>query len=264
MKRNSSWIFSNRFSPVYSKTEDGGDTGGGSGDGENGNEIDLSSPEVKSAIASEVAKQVTGLKNKNDELLGRQRELKDQLSKFEGMDADNIKKILAQFESDEEAKLIADGNYDEVISRRMGRFTADKEREVDEWKTKAEKAIAFADKFKSTVLADQVKDAALGAGGSAEALKGFELMAKEVFKINDDGEAVAMDGDQVLYGKDGKNPLSLNEWAESLREKAPYLFPKGSGSGAQGGGAGGSTKSYSDCKTKEEKAEWLKAKYSNK
>ncbi len=45
-----------------------------------------------------------------------------------------------------------------------------------------------------------------------------------------------MNGDEVVLGKDGKTPLTPIEWAESLRETAPHLWPKAQGSNAPGGG----------------------------
>ena len=48
-----------------------------------------------------------------------------------------------------------------------------------------------------------------------------------------------------VFGKDGKTPLTPVEWAESLKETAPHLFPRAEGSGAGGhkpGGGGGSLK----------------------
>jgi len=45
--------------------------------------------------------------------------------------------------------------------------------------------------------------------------------------------AVDANGD-ILFGKDGKTPLSPEEWADSLKETAPHLFPRAEGTGAGG------------------------------
>jgi hypothetical protein len=73
------------------------------------------------------------------------------------------------------------------------------------------------------------------------------LRAGSVWRLNDDGEPVAVNGDEVILGKDGKTPLSPMEWAESLRETAPHLWPKAQGTNAPGSGPGprGNTKTAS-------------------
>jgi hypothetical protein len=44
---------------------------------------------------------------------------------------------------------------------------------------------------------------------------------------------VGMDSEgNVIMGKDGVTPLSVNEWVTSLRESAPHLFKSASGTNA--------------------------------
>ncbi|MGB0298107.1 MAG: hypothetical protein ACPGC3_01485 [Paracoccaceae bacterium] len=44
-----------------------------------------------------------------------------------------------------------------------------------------------------------------------------------------------MQGDQVVYGRKGTGPMSMDEWFGSLEEQAPHLFKSSSGGGASGG-----------------------------
>ncbi|MBL1494686.1 hypothetical protein ELD59_30265, partial [Klebsiella pneumoniae] len=101
-------------------------------------------------------------------------------------------------------------------------------------------------KFRDRVLGDAIRSAALKAGALPEASDDLILRAKGTFQLNDEGEAVAVDANgDVLFGKDGKTPLTPVEWAESLKETAPHLFPRAEGSGAGGhkpAGGGGSLK----------------------
>ncbi len=71
------------------------------------------------------------------------------------------------------------------------------------------------------------------------------LRARSVFQLSEDGQAVAMADGEIVYGKDGKTPLSPLEWAEGLRESAPHLWPRAQGAGAVGdkGGKGGKKRS---------------------
>lgn len=103
----------------------------------------------------------------------------------------------------------------------------------------AEKAGSFATKFQGKVLGDAVRGAALEAGTLTEATHDINLRAKGVFSPNAEGEAVALDEEgSPILGKDGKTPLTPLEWAESLRESAPHLWLRASGTNAPSGGYG--------------------------
>ncbi|MGR7566062.1 hypothetical protein ACU6YQ_24595, partial [Klebsiella aerogenes] len=86
---------------------DGGGSGGGAP------EI---TPEIQKLIDEQVNAQVSGLKNKNSELLGKLKESTESLKRFDGIDPDAVKTILQRFSDDEEAQLIAGGKIDEVLN----------------------------------------------------------------------------------------------------------------------------------------------------
>ena len=141
--------------------------------------------------------------------------------------------MLKRFENDEEAKLIADGKIDEVLNKRTERLRGDFDKKLKEANSKAEKAEAFANKFRARVLGDEIRSAAGKAGALTSAQEDLILRAKGIFQINDEGQAVAVDEDgNPIMGKDGRTPLSPIEWIESLKESAPHLFPAASGTGA--------------------------------
>jgi hypothetical protein len=61
-----------------------------------------------------------------------------------------------------------------------------------------------------------------------------------VFSLDDDGNVVPRDGEgKLLYGTDGKAPLTMDEWAQSQLLEAAYLFEPNSGGGGFGGDKGG-------------------------
>lgn len=222
----------------YYAPESGGEGGGGGG-------IEIT-PEIQKLIDERVTSEVTGLKTKNSELLGTIKQQKENLSRFEGIDPDSVRGILQRFSDDEEAKLIAAGKIDEVLDKRTERMRADVDKKIKAANERAEKAEAFSNKFRDRVLGDAIRAAAAKTGALPEASDDLILRAKGTFQLNDEGEAVAVDANgDVLFGKDGKTPLSPLEWAESLKETAPHLFPRAEGTGAGGhkpGGGGGSLK----------------------
>jgi hypothetical protein len=214
----------------YSEAKEGGDAGGGA----------TITPEVQALIDKAVAENTQGLKNKNNELLGKQKALSEKLKQFEGIDPDAVKTILQRFSDDEEAKLISAGKIDEVLNKRTERFRSEFDKKLKAEQERADSAQKKAEKYSSIVLSNKMTNAALKAGALPEALEDISLRAKGMFVLSDDGEAVAVGQDgEPLLGKDGKTPLSPQEWVESLKDNAPHLFPRAEGTGSGGHKSGG-------------------------
>ncbi|MCP6695866.1 hypothetical protein [Pseudomonas donghuensis] len=198
-----------------------------------------------------VDKEVSGLKSKNTELLGANRTFKSELEtlkgQFDGLDIEAVKGLLTKVGQDEETKLIAEGKLDEVINRRTERLRSDLDKQVKAANERADKAEAFAAKYSDKVLADSIRAAAIKAGALPEAAEDIILRARGTFKLSEDGEPVATDrAGEVVYGKDGKTPLSPLEWAESLRETATHLWPRAQGAGPTGDNGGKATKKWGE------------------
>ena len=210
---------------------------------------------LKAALSGDVQKyldsEVSGLKAKNQELIGSNKTIKTELDKlkgqFDGLDIDAVKGLLAKAGQDEETKLSAEGKLDEVISRRTERLRTDLDKQVKAANERADKAEAFAAKYSDKVLADSIRAAAIKAGALPEAAEDIILRARGTFKLSEDGEPVATDrAGEVVYGKDGKTPLSPLEWAESLRETASHLWPRAQGAGQTGDNGGKATKKWGE------------------
>lgn len=189
------------------------------------------------AIQAAVDAAVAGLKAKNSELLGKLKTAGDDLKRFDGIDPDAVRTILSKFASDEEAALIAKGEIETVLTKRTERMQADNAKAVKAEKEARERAEAKSSKLSAKALAGLLIEAATGA--LPEAKDDIIARGSPIWRLNDDGNAVAMNGEEVVFGKDGKTPLSPKEWADSLRETAPHLWPKAQGSGAPGSGAPG-------------------------
>lgn len=197
-------------------------------------------PEMQAVIDAEVA----GLKTKNAELIRANKDLRTKhdalAAQFEGVDMDAMKTLLANASKDDEAKLIAAGKMDEVVSRRTERMRT----ELEGRASAAEKrASAMMDR----ALADAVRGAAAAVGALPEASEDFVLRSRGAFKFTDDGDVVVIDREgQTVYGKDGKTPLTPKEWAETLRASAPHLWPRATGTGAAGNSGGQAAKKFSE------------------
>jgi hypothetical protein len=206
---------------------------------------------------------VAGLKAKNTQLMGTVKSTKSELdrlkSQFEGLDIDSVKALLTKAATDEETRLLAEGKIDEVLNARTERMRTSFERNLSAEKERADRAEAFANRFRDKVLADCIRTAAQKVGALPEAFEDIVLRARGTFTLNEEGEAVAVDKDgQAILGSDGKTPLSPLEWAESLREIAPHLWPKATGAGETGDrGTKGAVKKRSEM-TASEKAAFVK------
>lgn len=213
----------------------GGGGGGGGGDDPWKNIPAELKPTIEGLITKAVETQVTGLKTKNGELIAKEKQLKADLAKFEGIDPEAVRAILQRFADDEEAGLIKAGKLDEVLAKRTDRLKADMQKQLDAKDQAAAKLKAKADRLADRALAEAIMKASTKAGALPEALEDMVLRAKGAgWTIDDEGNPVARNGEDVVFGKDGKTPLTPDEWAASLRESAPHLWPKAAGSGAQG------------------------------
>lgn len=210
---------------------------GEGGEGGGGNAI---TPEVQAIIDSKVNEAVTGLKAKNTELLGKLKDVSSNLQRFDGIDPDAVRAILSKFASDEEAGLIAKGDIDTVLKNRTERMQSEFEKQIKGRDDAINQLHAKAAKLAAGKVSGALTQAASKAGALPEAMEDIVLRGQgQGWNINDDGEVVALREGAVVLGKDGKTPLSPQEWAESLRETAPHLWPKAQGTGATGATGGG-------------------------
>lgn len=213
------------------------------------NKVDLNNPEIQEAIKNAVDEQVKGLKAKNDELLGKNKDLNTELSgikkQLEGVDLTAVKDLLSKANMDEESKLIAEGKIDEVIQKRTEKMKQDHDKQLQAETDRANKAEAYANQFKQSVVKGQIAQAFSSVGGLSEATDDVTALALSQFALDEKGNAVMINTNgETIIGKDGSTPLSPKEWVESLRETKSYFFPKAQGSGAPGSGT--STKKWSD------------------
>jgi hypothetical protein len=193
---------------------------------------------LKSALAAERTARETA-----------ERTAKETAKRFEGLDPDEIRKILEKMGSDEERQLLKDGKIDQVVEKRMAKAAQAAEKRLKEAQAETEAAKGRAAKFEQRVLDNHIRAAATKAGLHPNAIEDALFRARTIFKVNEDGDAFQLgtDGKPVL-GKDGKSPYAPAEWLDGMKESAPHWFPAGnSGGGAPGdknkpgGGAGQKT-----------------------
>ncbi len=194
--------------------------------------------DAAAAIQKAVDAAVTGLKAKNSELLGKLKEQDAKLKEFDGIDPVAVTAMIKRFADDEEAGLLKAGKFDDVVNKRTQRMQDEHAKTLKAEQDARTRAEGKASKLAARTLAGAIRDAAVKAGALPEAMEDIVLRAGPTWRLNDDGDPVAMNGDEVTLGKDGQTRLTPTEWAESLRETAPHLWPKAQGTNAPGSGSG--------------------------
>lgn len=208
-------------------------------------------PEVQALIDAQVAQQVAGLKTKNGELIAANKEIRAKFEgvskQLEGFDIEAVKGLLNKTAQDEDLKLVAEGKTEELVTRRTERLRAEYDKKLQAEAERANAAEKLSATLRERAVADAVRSAANKAGALPEASDDFVFRSRGLFSFNDEGDVVALDKDgQVIYGRDGKSPMSPAEWADSIRDTAPHLFPRAVGAGATGNSGGKATKSFND------------------
>jgi hypothetical protein len=191
-----------------------------------------------------VVEDVSGLKSALEkERIAREKAekaRKDFEKRFEGIDPEKTRELMAQFEDADEAKLIAQGKagIEALILKRTEKMRTEYEKKLTEAGDKINGSLEVASTYMDRVLDNHVRAAAMSVGVHAPAVEDILLRARSIFSLSDEGKAVQFDedGETVILGKDGKTPFTVTEWLDTMRESAPHWFPVNS----SGGGAHGS------------------------
>lgn len=184
---------------------------------------------------------VKGLKAKNDELLGKNKEFQTKIAAFNGLDPERAKALLETMDHDEDLRLFADGKKAVVIDKYTERMRTAHTTELEAERTRTQEETNRANAYRGAVLDNHIRSVTsdLHKGAVEDAL----LLARQIFSLDAKGNAVKLDAEgRPELGKDGKTPFSPAEWMEMQRELKPHWFPastSGSGSaGANGTGSG--------------------------
>ena len=169
-------------------------------------------------------------REKLDEFRNTNIDLLRKLDGFKGVDPAKYNQLLAIEKKLTDKELVEAGKVDEVVSSRIQSMKTEHEGIVTDLNGK----LAVSTRQLESLLIDSaVRVKALEAGVLPTAVDDVMLRAKTVFKIVD-GQAVPHAEGKPMYGKDGVNVLSVDEWVGSLAKSATHLFGQTQGGNAQG------------------------------
>jgi hypothetical protein len=160
------------------------------------------------------------------------------LASFKDIDPAKYKALMEKFQSDEEKKLMKDGNVDEIIKLRTAGIIKDRDEQLaakDQIikKLNDEKTASVKEKDTYIVEAEMRKvldNPELGfQPGVANILK--DTVLREF--VHKDGKVIRIKPDgSVVYGSKDGEPQGLAEFVQSYSKEHPYLVKPSSGGGA--------------------------------
>lgn len=215
--------------------EENGQNAGG------GNAVDLNSPEVQTAIAAAVKTATDGLVRKRDELLNEVKTAKSRLKDYEDIDPEAARKALEESKKLEEKKLMDEGQIEELFKKRSELMVKEHEKALkrmqDALEATAKERDTHLNKLSEVLVDTALQQAAASNGVRAQAMEDVLLRGKRVWQLHE-GKPIAKKGDEILYGKNPNQPMTMEEWIIGLQADAPHLFEATTGGGAAGGAKG--------------------------
>jgi hypothetical protein len=158
--------------------------------------------------------------------------LKQQLEKYDGIDPVKYKEMSEKERKIAEKKLIDAGDVDKLVELRVAAMRTEHENTL---KTTVGERDAANTRLSSVLIDSAVKSSAIAIGVVPTAVDDVVLRAKATFQVKS-GDVVAHDAKgNIIYGKDGQTPLTVDDWVKGLKTSAPHLFEGMKGSGAPGG-----------------------------
>lgn len=174
----------------------------------------------------------------NVELIEKNKKLLSDIEKFKDIDPAKYKALMEKFQSDEEKKLMKDGNVDEVIKLRTTAIIKDRDDQLAAKdgiikKLQGEKDQSIKEKDTYIVEAEMRKsidNPDVGfQPGVANILK--DTVLREF--VHKDGKVIRVKPDgSVVYGKKDGEPQGLDEFIQVYAKEHPYLVKPSSGGGA--------------------------------
>lgn len=191
-------------------------------------------------LDSKISEAVEGLRNKNEQLLGEKKTIQEKLLTFADID-DPVKALeaLTFINESEEAQMIRDGKFDELLEKRTSTMRLEHDNSIVDLTEQLLEASKGKGKYKglyqTKIMDDELREVAGKAGVRQEAITDVLLRANTIFQLGQDGTVEARDGAGKLLKNEEGNVVTPSVWLESMKETSPHYWPSSEGSGARGG-----------------------------
>lgn len=198
--------------------------------------------ETKDNLMVELNKKIeeatVGLKTKNQELLNEKKKIQDTLKNFENIDPTKAREALYFLETNSEAQLIKEGKIDELLEKRTSTLRSDHEAMVKELTLKLDSEArgreSFEMMYKTKMIEDGLRDAAMKAKVRPEAIDDVILRGRREFALAEDGSIESRDGEGRLKKTLDDKILTPTNWIDGLKKSHPHYWPESQGAGLRG------------------------------
>lgn len=201
--------------------------------------------DVDAAIKQAVDAATQDFKKKLSEFRENNINLSKKLQEWQSLgDHEHLKTIIQNVSKNEEARLAAEGKFDELLALRTEPMRKDYETRLSaahEARDQLEQKVKdFERRVFDLRISNEVANAARGnADVNADAIPLIVDMAGKVWRVEEDGEYVPRRPNGARWiGRDGKTDITFSEWVSSLKDSFPSLFKSPTGPNVRGGPAG--------------------------
>ena len=201
-------------------------------------------------------KEASGLKNKVDQVTGRNVE---QRAKIEGMEKDR-KAMLDRFEDDESKRLWESGSFEDAFNRKFQTSLQKSTETIMDLERQVEASVRSMNDMKISMLASE---ASLQSGVMPNAVGMMALQVAKSYQVNKDGNVIGRNPDGTEMFNEKGESMPMAEYVGSLHASMGYMFAQQQGSGANGSGAGQAGVKKSDM-SREQKSAYVEQHGSEK
>lgn len=173
--------------------------------------------------------------------------LEQMVTRFKDVDPEKAREAILTLQEMGDKELIDAGKMDELLETRTERmrqeFTGQATRQQEIIDGNNTMITGLNSRLSEVLIDNAISVAAISNNVKEHAVMDVISRGRQAFTIGESGHPESKDAEgNVVFGADGKSPLAIDEWVNSLSQSASHLFDASSGGGAQtdqGGGNGG-------------------------
>lgn len=186
-------------------------------------------------LDAEGVEDVTGLKNSLAAVREELKTLKSDYNKYKDLDPEKAREALKKIDELEDKGLLDQGKIDELVTRRTERMRMDFDSQVKALKSATDEKDGviktLSGRLEKHLIEQGLVSAVMEIGVPRKsAIQDIASRGKGTWKLDENGNPVAIGSDgSKIFGKDGKAPITMVEWAEGLMVEAPHLFEPSTG-----------------------------------
>lgn len=165
---------------------------------------------------------------------------RDELAKkFSGIDLDKYNEMVEKERQMKDKELLDKGQIEDYVAQRTERMRQDYDSKIESLQTikdKLEKELGESQNQLSRVLIDSEIQKSVSSIGALKknAMMHILNVGRQQWKLESNEPVARTPDGKMIYGKDGSNPITFDEWAETLVKDFPYLFENPEGSQSKG------------------------------